>query len=48
MTILAFASCTSEKKQDPFEISKQHVGLLTDSTQVKDLNFVFPNDSIVS
>ncbi|SDS09438.1 hypothetical protein SAMN04515667_1394 [Formosa sp. Hel1_31_208] len=48
MTILAFASCTSEKKQDPFEISKQHVGLLTDSTQVKDLKFAFPNDSIVS
>lgn len=35
------------KEQDPFEISKQHVGLLTDSTQVKDLKLVFPHDSIV-
>lgn len=38
-------SCNNEK--DPFEISKQHVGLLTDSTQVKDLKLVFPNDSIL-
>ncbi len=36
-----------KKEQDPFEISKQHVGLLTDSTQVKDLKLVFPNDSVV-
>ena len=40
-----FASCKNE--QDPFIISKQHVGYLTDSTQVKDLKLVFPNDSIV-
>jgi len=42
------ASCTQDKKQDPFQISKQHIGLLTDSTQVKDLKLVFANDSIVS
>ncbi|MFS4482601.1 hypothetical protein ACKGJY_06260 [Hyunsoonleella sp. 2307UL5-6] len=36
-----------KKEQNPFEISKQHVGLLTDSTQVKDLKLAFPNDSIV-
>lgn len=47
ITLVIFASCTSEKKQDPFQIGKQHVGLLTDSTQVKDLALVFPNDSIV-
>lgn len=35
------------KKQDPFQISKQHVGLLTDSTQVKDLKNIYQNDSIV-
>lgn len=39
--------CTAEKKQDPFEIGKQHIGVLTDSTQVKDLTLVFLNDSIV-
>jgi len=47
--ILAFvfflSSCS--KKQDPFQISKQNVGLLTDSTQVKDLELVFPSDSLV-
>lgn len=40
-------SCNSEKKKDPFHIGKQHIGLLTDSTQVKDLELVFPTDSII-
>tara|TARA_B100000809_G_scaffold266148_1_gene327548 strand:- start:366 stop:923 length:558 start_codon:yes stop_codon:yes gene_type:complete len=40
-------SCTSEKKQNPFLINKQNVGLLTDSTQVKDLELAFAKDSIV-
>lgn len=34
------------KAQDPFEVSKQHIGLLTDSTQVKDLKTIFAADSI--
>ena len=34
------------KEPDPFLVGKQHVGLLTDSTQIKDLKMVFPNDSI--
>lgn len=34
------------KEPDPFLIGKQNVGLLTDSTQLKDLDLVFPNDSI--
>ncbi|WOD42934.1 hypothetical protein [Hwangdonia lutea] len=42
---LLLASC--KKEQDPFQISKQHIGLLTDSTKVKDLETVFSNDSIV-
>lgn len=46
LTILT--SCAFDKEQDPFEISKQNVGLLTDSTQVKDLQLAFPNDSIAS
>lgn len=40
-----FTSC--KKEQNPFEISKQHIGLLTDSTQVKDLKSIYVNDSIV-
>ena len=45
LSILIF-SC--KKEQDPFLIGKQNIGLLTDSTQVKDLEMVFPNDSIVN
>lgn len=45
--IMLMVSCAKEKKQDPFEISKQYIGLLTDSTQVKDLELAFPSDSIV-
>ena len=39
-----FISC--KKEQDPFLISKQNIGFLTDSTQVKDLKVVFSKDSI--
>lgn len=39
-----FASCN--KEQDPFQIGKQHIGLLTDSTQVKDLEAIYAKDSI--
>jgi hypothetical protein len=42
---LLFIGC--KKEQNPFQISKQHVGLLTDSTQVKDLKAIFSNDSVV-
>ena len=35
------------KPQDPFAVQKQNIGLLTDSTQVKDLDMIFANDSIV-
>ncbi len=45
---LLITACTMDKKQDPFEIAKQNVGLLTDSTMVKDLKLAFPNDSIAS
>ena len=43
---LCFSSC--KKEQDPFLISNKNIGLLTDSTQVKDLKIIFPNDSIVN
>ncbi len=42
---LLIIGCKNEP--DPFLIGKQHVGLLTDSTQVKDLELAFPNDSVV-
>lgn len=42
-----FISC-KKKEQNPFEIGKQHIGFLTDSTQVKDLKTIFTNDSIVT
>jgi len=45
--ILAILFTSCKKEQDPFQISKQNVGLLTDSTQVKDLEIIFFNDSIV-
>jgi len=49
--ILIFAIisfCSSCKKEiNTFLISKQNIGHLTDSTQVKDLESVFINDSIV-
>ncbi|WP_223033030.1 hypothetical protein [Hanstruepera marina] len=35
------------KQQDPFLISNKSIGLLTDSTQVKDLKDIYKNDSIV-
>jgi hypothetical protein len=35
-----------ETKSDPFAITKHSIGMLTDSTAVKDLKSVFANDSI--
>ena len=46
LIVLSFSSC--KKEQDPFLVSKHSVGLLTDSTQVKDLKMVFPNDSVIN
>ncbi len=47
LIILSFLFSSCEKKQNPFEIEKQHIGLLTDSTMVKDLKKIFANDSLV-
>ncbi len=43
--LLLIMGCS--KEPDPFLIGNQNIGFLTDSTQVKDLELVFPNDSIV-
>ena len=45
--ILAFLFSSCDEKENPFTIKKQNIGLLTDSTQVKDLKAVFVNDSII-
>ncbi len=43
--VLICSSCN--KEINSFLISKQNIGLLTDSTQIKDLESIFVNDSIV-
>ncbi|MGB6268001.1 MAG: hypothetical protein WBF67_03245 [Olleya sp.] len=43
---VVLTSCNNEK--DPFLVKNQNIGLLTDSTQVKDLKVIFANDSIIS
>jgi len=45
LSITLFVSCS--KDIDPYAVSKQNIGLLNDSTQVKDLKSVFINDSVV-
>ncbi|MEZ4795838.1 MAG: hypothetical protein R2785_01600 [Flavobacteriaceae bacterium] len=45
IVIVLLASCS--QAPDKNLITKQSIGLLTDSTQVRDLSLVFPNDSIV-
>ena len=44
---LLLASCAKDSKPNPFLIEKTHIGLLTDSTQVKELDSIFINDSVV-
>lgn len=47
IVIMLITSCSKEKSTDPFLIKKHHIGLLTDSTTVKELDAVFSNDSVV-
>jgi len=42
---IIFTSCN--KEVNPFSISKHNIGLLTDSTKVKDLETIYAKDSIV-
>ena len=41
-------SCNTDKNPDPFKIQNQNIGLLNDSTQVKDLKHIFEMDSIAN
>jgi len=45
LSITLFVSCSQEI--NPYSVSKQNIGLLNDSTQVKELKTIFINDSIV-
>ena len=47
LVLTTFLLIGCENPQDPFGVQKQNVGLLTDSTQVKDLEMIYPSDSIV-
>lgn len=40
-------SCAKDSAPNPFLIEKNHIGLLTDSTQVRELETIFSNDSVV-
>jgi len=44
---LLITSCSKDKAPNPFLIQKYNIGLLTDSTQVKELDSIFLNDSVV-
>ena len=44
---LLLTSCTKEATINPFLIEKHHIGLLTDSTYVKELDLIFSKDSVV-
>ena len=45
--IILTTSCAKDTAPNPFLVGKNHIGLLTDSTQVKDLNSIFSTDSVV-
>lgn len=45
--VLLVVGCKSDTV-NPFSVAKHQVGLLNDSTQVKDLKIIFANDSIVN
>jgi len=44
---ILLTSCANDSAPNPFLIEKNQIGLLTDSTQVRDLNLIFSNDSVV-
>ncbi len=44
LSLFLLSSCS--QSTDTNLISKQSIGLLTDSTEVRNLDLIFPNDSI--
>lgn len=47
LLILLITSCANEKEKDPFLIGDGKIGMLDSKTQLKDLDSVFKEDSIV-
>ncbi|WAC01738.1 hypothetical protein N7U66_17850 [Lacinutrix neustonica] len=48
LLVISIIMTSCQKEIDPFLISTQSVGLLTDSTQVKDIKTIFAKDSVVT
>lgn len=48
LSILALILTSCGKGTDPYLVQNQNVGLLTDSTQVKELKTIYANDSLIS
>lgn len=48
LLVISIIMTSCDKEVNPFLISKQSVGVLTDSTQVKDIKTIFANDSVVT
>lgn len=48
LSLIALSLTGCQKVTDPFLVQNQNIGLLTDSTQVKDLKNIFSNDSLIS
>ena len=44
---MLLSSCAKDKAPNPFLIEKHHIGMLTDSTKVMELDSIFVNDSVV-
>ncbi|MBW1294912.1 hypothetical protein [Aquimarina litoralis] len=44
---LSLLSCQKDKKQDPFEVSFNRIGKLTNTIKVSQLDSIYANDSIV-
>ncbi len=48
LSIIALILTSCSKEADPYLVKNQNIGLLTDSTQVKDLKTIFSKDSIIN
>ena len=48
LSLLTLILSSCNKDADKFLVTNHNIGLLTDSTQVKDLKTIFINDSIIS
>ncbi len=47
ISIIALTLTSCKNKTNPFLVQNQNIGLLTDSTQIKDLEVIFAKDSVV-